>query len=1035
MRFFHTAADTQASTKPALRSAFLTTFAFLTAIFLLALAQPAEAGTKVNTVTIFGGQQSGDGTNGGNTNTDYQIPGGSSDISWRLEESNVDIVSAYMIYDITYHSFTAYTGNHMGWRFGFDACSGTCDPDPISGSGIIVDSGTSSQVFSYEGTESIRERRVVRVTNESELASYTGGGTTLHFQSSYQVGHASTVNSISNIYGKLVVTYEYDDTSAEFTNTVIYPIDSTAGSDSGTRTAVQAKNCTKNSNCPLFSWNVEIPEFSAPRVQAFAELSALNDGNNTNDISHTVNIQGIDNDTPTQVHEAALAGGQGNTFEFRVNPAAGGVGFAENTAQTGEWYHDSAASTADIYLMSGEIYDTYAASASAGTKTKTIRIPGEHQTDLSTGSGVSVPVYFPETGVDVKSAWWRVSTTYSNASAETLAISTKVGNNATSGSTTYNLDGPATVVNPMVKLNHIIPSSDYTELEAATSTSSKLVRLNVTPSNNGDNFGGLMGELMITYTYTGSTEYQNSISLFGFQTGPPLDSSASATTPDGAPFPETGAHNTDLNRIFTTFMFSDSDTVAPSGQILVDASLASSSPSCSPDFVSFIKGANAYTEHWDNLIIDAIDDTDGATYSQCIQHNDGGDTSVFSAMNSEVLYTYQFYPAPNTPTVSGENQDRNPDLTSSAFSGQHSHTHSDWLVMESSATTCDDTSSLVVWRKLDDATNKTLITVNTTNGTFLNALSGQTQLAAGTNYKACVRHNNGGDFGDPDSDSNWSTPTAFTTNTPPTASSVLLQSGNAVFTPNAGTTKTITGTATVTDVDGCSTLASPVAKFYRSGAGISGSDDANIRYTMSCSQDGGSCTGGADTTATYTCTASIQYYADPTDSVSPQPTENWVMNLTPFDTIGSGTAATDTIEMNSLVAASATSAISYGALNLGANTGSTNQNVVVQNQGNVRLDLNLSAYSGSFGDGLSMSCSTGTVPVGNEKYFKTPFTYASGGTAFTSANVEEDADLLKSTGSPSTMTIYTGFGLPSSGVDGSCSGVVSVSPVHDTTND
>lgn len=381
---------------------------------------------------------------------------------------------------------------------------------------------------------------------------------------------------------------------------------------------------------------------------------------------------------------------------------------------------------------------------------------------------------------------------------------------------------------------------------------------------------------------------------------------------------------------------------------------------------------------------------------------------------------------PVTPSInSAEAQDRNPDLTSSAFSGQGTHTQSDWKVV----TTADCTGGTAVWTSLNNATNKTSITVNSTTGTFVGALSGQTQLAKDTVYYACVRYQNEGGT------SLWATPVSFNTNVLPVASVATLDSGAAAVTLTANTTKTVTGTATVTDADTCQDLSSVTARLYRTSVGHDGATNNSNRYALTCTQDGGSCTDANDTTATYTCTYAVQYYADGTDATSSYSSDNWTLRVTPTDDVGNGTTDSDTIEVNTLTAISASASIAFGSLGLGNDTGAVNQTITMTNTGNSRLDVNVSAYGAQVADGYSMICTVGTVPVGNLKYSLNTFTYASGGTAITASPIEVDADILTSTGGASSVNLYTGYKVPTTGVGGACSGVLTVSAVYDSAAD
>jgi len=278
---------------------------------------------------------------------------------------------------------------------------------------------------------------------------------------------------------------------------------------------------------------------------------------------------------------------------------------------------------------------------------------------------------------------------------------------------------------------------------------------------------------------------------------------------------------------------------------------------------------------------------------------------------------------------------------------------------------------------------------------------------------------------------------ASVTNALPVASSVSIDSAAASITLTEATTKTVTATFNVTDDNGCEDIDShatndTVAVLYRTnvtgGAGCT--PDALNCYSMSCSQDAGSCTaGGADLAATYTCTASVQFYADATDAGT-YITTDWTATATPRDNAGTdGTTAADTIEMDTLTALNVTTTIAYGALALGANTTTTDQTTVVTNTGNNDpIDIQLDGYGATDGDGYSMTCTIGTITIGNERYSLTAATDWSTKTQLTdtAANVTT-FDLAK--GASSTKNVYWGFGMPSTGVGGSCTGKVNFTAI------
>lgn len=277
------------------------------------------------------------------------------------------------------------------------------------------------------------------------------------------------------------------------------------------------------------------------------------------------------------------------------------------------------------------------------------------------------------------------------------------------------------------------------------------------------------------------------------------------------------------------------------------------------------------------------------------------------------------------------------------------------------------------------------------------------------------------------------TATLTVTNSAPAASNISVTNAVAgTVTLTAGTTTTTTVTFTVTDNNGCEDIdsASPdtTVVFYRTNvAGGSGCtpDNANC-YTMSCGQDGGSCTaGGADLNATYTCTANIQFYADPTDAGSTYAATTWTAGVIPADNAGAASANTDTtVEIASTTSHTITASINYSSLALGANTGTSDQTTTVTNKGNRAIDVQVGGYGTSTSDGYSMSCTIGDIDVAYEKFDTSASTAYASKTALQSDASPNTVSTNIAQGASSTGNIYWGMGLPATGVGGSCSGTI-----------
>jgi len=269
--------------------------------------------------------------------------------------------------------------------------------------------------------------------------------------------------------------------------------------------------------------------------------------------------------------------------------------------------------------------------------------------------------------------------------------------------------------------------------------------------------------------------------------------------------------------------------------------------------------------------------------------------------------------------------------------------------------------------------------------------------------------------------------TAGSGNTLPVTSNVSIDSGAVSITLTEATTANVVCTATVTDNDGYADIDSVEAKLYRTAVGAGAGDDNSNHYTVSGDAN---CvpSDGAGTTETYTCTIPVEFYADPTDAGSAYEGDNWTCQITPTDSVGDGTPDTDTIEMDTLTALDVTSSIAYGALALGGDTGTSDQTTTVTNTGNELIDIQLDGYGAGDGDGYAMTCTIGNIVIGNERYDTSASTAWSAKTQLTDSAVSLISFNLAK-GAASTKAVYWGFGMPSTGVGGSCTGTVNFTAV------
>ena len=266
-------------------------------------------------------------------------------------------------------------------------------------------------------------------------------------------------------------------------------------------------------------------------------------------------------------------------------------------------------------------------------------------------------------------------------------------------------------------------------------------------------------------------------------------------------------------------------------------------------------------------------------------------------------------------------------------------------------------------------------------------------------------------------------------NVAPTVSAVTLNAGAAINL-EAGTTKSIPVTATITDNNGCasSEISNVVAYVYRSaitytGCDTSGEQNGNYCYSeVSCSA--GTCSG---TNVTYTCSVPMQYYAEPTDTDNVESTfaaQNWLATVKATDNnsaTGNATLATG-VEVNSLAAFNITPGIDYQTLNAGQTDATLAQTVITTPTGNVPLDQD---HSGSQMCTNYPTCTDGTpLAVTLQKYALATGTAYASGTTLTATPTAVNINVPKvDNGTVTTKTTWWGISIPAGTLPGVYNGV------------
>ena len=283
---------------------------------------------------------------------------------------------------------------------------------------------------------------------------------------------------------------------------------------------------------------------------------------------------------------------------------------------------------------------------------------------------------------------------------------------------------------------------------------------------------------------------------------------------------------------------------------------------------------------------------------------------------------------------------------------------------------------------------------------------------------------------------------ADVTNSVPVASSASLDGGSSI-TLFANSDKIISASVTITDNNGCGDISSVNATLFDTNTTSDAANNNRTHYENSACVSNGGCTlGGTDLTDTYNCSFTLAHYANPTDAGSNHSVNTWTVNITPFDN-ATGTVDTDSQEINTLTAFTASSTLAFGTLALGADTGTTNTNGSITNTGNEQLDVQLDAFGVSDGDNFAMGCTTGSINVSFMEYRNTAFAYNESsnelqfGVNMTDTAVELELNVTQGTEEDTTpqKNISFGLALPGTGVGGDCTGTVTFTAVSDPNAD
>ncbi len=249
---------------------------------------------------------------------------------------------------------------------------------------------------------------------------------------------------------------------------------------------------------------------------------------------------------------------------------------------------------------------------------------------------------------------------------------------------------------------------------------------------------------------------------------------------------------------------------------------------------------------------------------------------------------------------------------------------------------------------------------------------------------------------------------------PPSLSSWSFNGGNNIALIE-GTTTRIYATGTVSDLNGYTDIVAATSTFYRSGATngrFCTADQNNCYQVASTSCSLSNCSGN---TCTLSCSAFIQYFADPTDAGSTYASQFWDAFVDVWDTTNSHATASSTEDVYTLAGLSIPANLNYGSVVVGSDTGSTDATTSVNNTGNSKLNTRIYAN----GQGMYATTTSSLITYDQQRYSTSTFTYTSCSSCTTLSNSPTTTpyylNITKPTStSPFYRDVYWGLNVPNS---------------------
>lgn len=447
-------------------------------------------------------------------------------LSLVLDGTGIDIKNAYV--EVDYNYFATPTPRRVNYSFIFmDVANG-----PAAGTDVQVDQEAGQRPSESSGTVSTNFHQTANITAMFDRQTDGQFNAGISIVGSLRVDFNNTATRyLSNM--KLVITYEddYSTTSHNETKTVRFPLDSTNGTDTGTRQAA----CAASTTCS-FSYTADIPDATADAdiMDVWFEVTA--EVNSATASTFTPQINGGGAGTAFAWGET---GTDDPTVKVYYSPAIGNPNFRRSTAQT----LDVVNGTVNLQALGGELVVTYRYSTGAATQTDTVRyfMDQDTTTNGTTKTAFTTKsVAISNTGLSVKEIWYKVMAP--RTESETLTVYGTVGG-GTEKSNAYTLGGANSI---RTSLTPMIYYSMKADIGQFTSSPTNIAGATQWSSATGD--APVSTELYVTFTWSGSSGGTQTKSLL-FSEG--LPATTNTTTASMGTTGPSGWYN---NRAFWVYL-------------------------------------------------------------------------------------------------------------------------------------------------------------------------------------------------------------------------------------------------------------------------------------------------------------------------------------------------------------------------------------------------------------------------------------------------------------------------------------------------